>query len=50
MFVELEVEGTEESSKSVSYTVLFINVLFEVGCLESMFNAWEFSVPVRRPS
>jgi len=50
MFVELKVEETEEPSKSLSYTILFINVLFELGCLESMFNAWEFSVPVRRPS
>jgi hypothetical protein len=50
MLVELKVEETEEPSKSLSYTVLFINVLFELGCLESMFNSWEFSVLVRRPS
>jgi hypothetical protein len=50
MLVELRVEETEEPSKSLSYSILLINALFELGCLESMFNAWEFSVLVRRPS
>jgi hypothetical protein len=50
MPVEIKVEETEEPSKSLSYTTLFISVPFELGCLESMFNSWEFSVLVRRPS
>ena len=39
MLLELKVDETEEPSKSLSYTILFINVLFELGCLESLFNS-----------
>jgi hypothetical protein len=50
MIVQLKVEEMEESLKNLSCKILFINAPFELGCLESMFISWEFSVLAGRPS